>query len=75
MNDDLALIVAGSCIRAAREIGDLVRLIPNDRRDIKLGIASTVHEIHNNVIDIIFNDFPHLKVDMERRLKEYGRLI
>lgn len=75
MNDDLALIIAGVCIKSAREIGDLCRLIPDDRRDLKLASASTVHHIYQNLIDVIFDEFPNLKADMERRLKEYDRMI
>ncbi|WP_156358285.1 hypothetical protein [Sphingobium sp. Leaf26] len=75
MNDDLALIISGTCIKAARDIGDLARLIPEDGKDLKIAIASAVHEIHANIIDLIFAEAPAMKEDMARRLAIYDRCI
>jgi hypothetical protein len=75
VDQDLASIIAGSCIRAAREIGDLAHVIPQERVDLKQSVAAIVHEIHSTLIDEITNEFPDLKVDMERKLAKYGRLV
>ena len=75
MDRDLALIISGVCIKASREIGELSRIIPGDRKDLKLGISSVIHEIHDGIIGKIFDEFPEIKADMERRLKKYDRLI
>ena len=75
MDQDLAAIIAGSCIRAAREIGDLAHVIPKERTDLKQNVAAIVHEIHSSLIDKITTEFPELKADMERKLEKYGRLV
>ncbi|NML10136.1 hypothetical protein HHL08_08200 [Sphingobium sp. AR-3-1] len=75
MDDDLALIISATCIKAARDIGDLARLIPADRKDLKVAIASAVHEIHASVIDPLFSENPALREGMARRLSQYDRYI
>lgn len=75
MDQDLASIIAGSCIRAAREIGDLAHVIPKERTDLKQSVATIVHEIHSCLIDELTSEFPELKADMERKLAKYGRLV
>jgi hypothetical protein len=75
VDQDLASIILGSCIRAAREIGDLAHVVPKERTDLKQGIAEIVHEIHSSLVEKITNEFPDLKVDMERKLAKYGRLV
>ena len=75
MDDDLALIISATCITAARDIGGLARLIPEDRKDLKIAIASAVHEIHASIIDPLFNENPALKDGMARRLSQYDRCI
>jgi hypothetical protein len=75
MDEDLALIVANAGITAARQISDIVRLIPNEHRDLKLKISSLVVEIHEQLIDEIYIMNPDVKVDMERRLKKFDRMI
>lgn len=75
VDQDLASIIAGSCTRAAREIGDLVHVIPKERTDLKQSIATVVHEIHTSLIDELTKEFPELKADMERKLAKYGRLL
>lgn len=75
MNQDLALIVLSTCIKSSRDIGDLAHLIPSDDKDMKIGIASCIHQIHDEIIRVIFDRFPSLKDDMERRLECFGRYI
>lgn len=75
MNEDLALISLATCIKSARDIGDLARLIPSDDKDIKIGVASSFHQIHKELNNVVFDRFPSLKDDMERRLEGFGRFI
>lgn len=75
MDDDLSLIIVGTCMRAARDIGDLARLVPGDRKDLKIGIASAIHEIQENLIDVILDESPQIKLDMERRMEKFDRMI
>lgn len=75
MDQDLASIIVGSCIKASREIGDLAHVIPKERVDLRQNVAAIVHEIHSTIIDELTNEFPELKEDMERKLAKYGRLV
>jgi hypothetical protein len=75
LDEDLALIVANAGITAARQISDILRLIPNEHRDLKLSISSIVYEIQENMIDKIYEKSPNIKLDMERRLNKFERMI
>lgn len=75
VDQDLATILIGSCVKAARDIGDLAHVIPKERDDLKQSIAEVVFSIHANIIDRVVDELPELKIDMERRLAKYGRLI
>lgn len=75
MNNDLALIILATCIKSARDIGDLARLIAPEDKELIIGIASSVHQIQEELVGVIFDRVPSLRGDMERRLEEFGRYI
>jgi len=75
MDQDLALIILATCIKSSRDIGDLAHLISADDFEIKIGIASSIHHINEQIIDVIFDRFPCLRNDMDRRLENFGRYI
>jgi hypothetical protein len=73
MDEDLAAIVGAAGERAAADLGDLVRLLGEDERELKHKIASIIYDIMQEVVSPAVESSPNLKAQVERRLEKFGR--
>jgi hypothetical protein len=73
MDEDLAAIVGAAGERAAVDLGDLVRLLGEGERELKLKIASIIYDIMEEIVTPATESSPNLKAQVERRLERFGR--
>lgn len=78
MNEDLALILSITCLSCANSLTELFPLMVehnpswsnDDNRFILAGIISQILEFLEKSV---YEDYPNIKIDMERRMKIYER--
>lgn len=75
MDEDLALIISSTSIRSARQLGELMRIIPDGNVPLKSKIAHIIDDIYAGIVDEIYRAHPELKIAMDRRLAKYDRFI
>ncbi len=78
MNKDLAIIVVSTCMKCAREIGDLSgmlkeRCAPDEYQKLRASLGGIVFDIMDNVVSVALNDNPDLKSEIDSRISEYGK--
>jgi hypothetical protein len=77
MDEQLARILIGYAVRAARDIGNLAPML-NEHSDraiydeMKPGIGSVVYDIYETILGPMFRRFPHLKAEFEQNIERYG---
>ena len=75
MDRDCAVIVVSSAARAARDLTSLVTLLDSTDEKLKMSISSVIYDIMENIIAPIQEGDQSLKVEIESRMRKYGRMF
>jgi len=63
IDEDRAAIVFATAMKAARELGDVVRALGDGDPELKAAIASIVYDIMEKVVTPVLDEYPSLKTD------------
>lgn len=76
MDKDLARVIATAGVHASRELGNLVPMLAEslpDQKELRLGFAAVIYEIHEKIIGPAFEACPELEAEFEARMTKYDR--
>lgn len=77
MDKDLAKFIAITAFRSAADLGNLIPMLQSceeaERREMGVALAAASAEVNRQVLQKIFEKFPDLAEEFDRKIQKFGR--